>query len=282
MENNFSHCANLVRESDRDRYLATLFAPSDKRDALFALYAFNTEIVRVRDVAREAMAGEIRLQWWREAVEGKRDSEARGHPVAAALRETLKRCAIAPERLGALIDAHQFDLYDEPMATLADLDRYAEQTQSALFGLAADVLGGGGGSIVDLARCSGIAYAVRAVLLDLPRHAAHRQIFVPLTLLDRHGVNPEDMFAGRESEGLRAALGALRRHGLDALAAARASVGVATPQILPAFLPLSTVGPELRRMARRGDRPLQPARLSRLKRQWLIWRAAHDPRRIFG
>ena len=203
------------------------------------------------------------------------------HPAAAALRETMEYYAIAPERLVALIDAHRFDLYDEPIATLADLDRYAEQTQSALFVLAADILGGGGESIVDLTRCSGIAYAVRAVLLDLPRHAAHRQIFVPLALLDRHGVNPEDVFAGRDSEGLRAALGELRQHGLNALAAVRASAAAATPQILPAFLSLATLGADLRRMERRDYRPFQPARLSRLKRQWLIWRAAHDPPRIF-
>ena len=91
MDNDFTRCAALVREADRDRYLAALFAPADKRDALFALYAFNVEIARVRDVAREPMPGEIRLQWWREALEGKRDGEARAHPVAAALRATLAR-----------------------------------------------------------------------------------------------------------------------------------------------------------------------------------------------
>ncbi len=85
--NNFEHCAALVREADRDRYLATLFAPAAQRNALFALYAFNVEITRVRDLAREPMPGEIRLQWWREALTGEREGEAAAHPVAAALRE---------------------------------------------------------------------------------------------------------------------------------------------------------------------------------------------------
>ena len=89
MQTNFEHCAALVREADRDRYLATLFAPAEHRDALFALYAFNVEIARVRDLAREPMPGEIRLQWWREVLSGERDGEAAAHPVAAALRETL-------------------------------------------------------------------------------------------------------------------------------------------------------------------------------------------------
>ena len=70
MPTNFQHCTALVREADRDRYLATLFAPAEHRDALYALYAFNAEIARVRDMAREPMPGEIRLQWWVDVLGG--------------------------------------------------------------------------------------------------------------------------------------------------------------------------------------------------------------------
>ena len=80
----FDHCAALVREADRDRYLATLFAPAERRDALLAFYAFNIEIMRVREVAREPMPGEIRLQWWREVLSGEREGEGAAHPVAGA------------------------------------------------------------------------------------------------------------------------------------------------------------------------------------------------------
>src|ERR1700744_6543982 len=104
MATNYEHCAALVREADRDRYLATLFAPSQHRDALFALYAFNVEIARVRDLAREPVPGEIRLQWWREVLSGERDGEAAAHPVAAALRATLERHRLTVDRLLALID----------------------------------------------------------------------------------------------------------------------------------------------------------------------------------
>ena len=122
-----------MREADRDRYLATLFAPAAHRDALFALYAFNVEIARVRDLAREPMPGEIRLQWWREVLSGERDGEAAAHPVAAALRETLLRYRLSPLPLIALIDARGFDLYDDPMASRANLDDYAAKTRASLF-----------------------------------------------------------------------------------------------------------------------------------------------------
>ncbi len=66
MQDAFAYCAELVRDADRDRFLAALFAPAEQRDALFALYAFNVEVGRVREAAREPLPGEIRLQWWRD------------------------------------------------------------------------------------------------------------------------------------------------------------------------------------------------------------------------
>src|ERR1700704_5284940 len=109
------HCEQLVRAADKDRYLATLFAPADKRHALFALYAFNCEIAGVRDRAREPMPGEIRLQWWRDVLNGERAGEAAANPVAAALTDTLARCGLPVAPLLDLIEAHAFDLYDDPM-----------------------------------------------------------------------------------------------------------------------------------------------------------------------
>ena len=126
MPSNFDHCAALVREADRDRYLATLFAPAEHRAALFALYAFNVEIARVRDLAREPLPGEIRLQWWREALAGEREGEAAANPVAAALRETLVRYGFVAAPLLELIDERAFDLYDEPMLTAGALELYAD------------------------------------------------------------------------------------------------------------------------------------------------------------
>src|SRR5262244_2468858 len=115
MDDHFEYCAALVRASDRDRYLATLFAPAVKRDALFALYAFDAEISRVRDLAREPMPGEIRLQWWREVLLGERGGEAAANPVAAALLQVASRYKLSLDRLAALVEAHRFDIYDEPM-----------------------------------------------------------------------------------------------------------------------------------------------------------------------
>src|SRR5271156_3271915 len=73
----------LVRRHDRDRFQTALFAPAARREALFALYAFNYEIARVRESVREPMLGQIRLQWWREAIDAAYAGAAsRRHEVA--------------------------------------------------------------------------------------------------------------------------------------------------------------------------------------------------------
>jgi phytoene synthase len=278
MATNIEHCAALVRETDRDRYLATLFARAQHRDALLALYAFNIEISRVRDLAREPMPGEIRLQWWREVLGGERDGEAAAHPVAAALRETLARHNISSDRLIALIDARGFDLYDAPMASVTDLEIYGIKTQSALFALAAEFLGGTS-ELTTLD--AGIAYAITGVLHGFARHAARRQLYVPLDVLNRHRVNREEIFAGQASEGLRAALAELRIVARRHLANAQAKLKGAPAEILPALLPAAVVGPALRRMERPGYDPFNFEPAPAWRRQWWLWRAARNPRRIF-
>jgi phytoene synthase len=277
MQDAFAYCAELVRQADRDRFLASLFASAERRDALAALYAFNVEIARVREAAREALPGEIRLQWWRDVLDGERGEEAAANPVAAALLTTIERHGLAAASLSDLIEARRFDLYDEPMASIADLDAYAARTSSALMALAAQILGV---DAADVAEPAGIAYGIAGLLRAFPLHSARRQLYLPAEVLARHGAHEHDIFAGRSSAGLDAALAELRNLARHHLAAAHARLLMLAPRALPAFLPVALVHPSLRRLER-GD-AFAPVELSPWRRQWLIWRAARDPARIAG
>jgi phytoene synthase len=282
MATNFEHCTALVREADRDRYLATLFAPAEHREALFALYSFNVEIARVRDLAREPMPGEIRLQWWREVLSGLRGGEAAANPVAAALLETLARYRLGSERLIALIDARGFDLYDEPMASATDLEIYGIKTQSMLFAMAAEILGSKGAASEMVTLDAGIAYAIAGILHGLTRHASRRQLYVPLDVLNRLRVNREEIFAGQSSAGLLTALADIRALARKHLAAAQSKLKDAPSEILPALLPAALVAPALRRMEKRDYDPFKFEPAPAWRRQWWLWRAARNPRRIFA
>jgi phytoene synthase len=281
MATNFEHCVALVREADRDRYLATLFAPAQHRDALFALYAFNVEISRVRDLAREPMPGEIRLQWWREVLSGLRGGEAAANPVAAALLETLTHYNLGSERMLALIDARDFDLYDEPMATTTDLEIYGIKMQSVLFAMAAEILGSQGAASEMVTLDAGIAYAIAGILRGFARHAARHQLYVPLDVLKRHCVDREEIFGGQTSAGLLTALADMRALARKHLAAAQSKLKDTPAEILPALLPAALVAPALRRMEKPGYDPFRFEPAPNWRRQLWLWRAARNPRRIF-
>jgi phytoene synthase len=278
MQDAFAYCAELVRAADKDRFLAALFAPAERRGALHALYAFNTEVARVREVAREALPGEIRLQWWSDVLHGERIGEASANPVASALLATIDRYELASSKLMDLIEARRFDLYDEPMPELGDLEAYARKTSSALFALAAQILAGTGVDVIT--EPAGLAYAIAGLLRAFPLHAARHQLYVPLELLQRHRVQVGDLFAHRPSAGLNAVLMELRNLARRHLAAAYARLGDLPDAAIPALLPVAPV----RRLLDRLDRSdaFAPGDIALWRRQWLIWRAARNPKRIAG
>jgi phytoene synthase len=276
MHDTYAHCEVLVRAADKDRYLASLFAPAAARQHLHALYAFASEIARVRDAARGPLPGEIRLQWWRDVLEGAGRGEVSANPVAAALLDTVARCALPTTRLIALIDAHGFELYDEAMPSLADLDAYAEHTSGTLFALAAQILGGtDGADAIDAAAApAGIAYAVAQRLRTFPRDLARRQLFVPLDLLAQHGVTREEIEAHQNLVGLRGALAALRDHARAAFARFHAAAPDIPEACAPAFLVTALAPPLLARLDAAAGDPFEFVEVPQWRRQWLLWRAA--------
>jgi phytoene synthase len=270
----YSHCETLVKEGDPDRFWATQFAPADKRPHLFALYAFNFEVARIRDSVREALVGEMRLQWWRDALQGEARGDVRANPVAAALDATIVKFRLPRQALVDLIDARVFDLYDDLLPTLNDLEGYCGETSSSLIRLGAMVLADGADpGAADAAGHAGVAYAVAGLLRAFPWHARRGQVYIPADMLARHGVVRDDIVSGRGGPGLIAALSDLRavaRRHLEQARRLRATVPAAAR---PAFRPLALVEPSLRLMERRGYDPFDAViELAPWRRIWALWR----------
>jgi 15-cis-phytoene synthase len=277
MDENYNYCTALVREADRDRYHAALFAPADRRNGLLALYAFDIEISRIRDLAREPMPGEIRLQWWREVLEGERAGEAAANPVSAALLATLARHGLPPAKLTGLVEAHRFDIYDEPMPTLEALQSYATDTAGAIFDCAVTILEGGeNAAAADAAQAQTIAN----VIAQLPQHAGRRQLFVPLDMVRQYGANPDDAFAMRATSELRTVLAEFRLRARRHLAHIAEMSSNIPEKVWPAFLSLAPMWPWLSAMERTDYQPFDPDELSLWRRQWRIWRASKALGRI--
>jgi phytoene synthase len=282
MQDSSAYCQALVREADKDRFLAALFAPAVHRGALHALYAFNIEITRVRESIHEPLAGEIRLQWWTDALTGEVAGDAQANPVAAALLAAVARYRLPVELLTGLVAARRFDLYDDPMRTLADFNDFARATSSTLIELAARILAEGEMiGLGQLAFHAGLGYAIAGLLQAFPIHAARGQLYLPLEVLERHGVG-QDFAAKPATAQLRDALAELRGCAREHLAQAGRLAGGLQVAGLPALLPVALARPLLDRMERADYDPLAPAELSQWRRQWLLWRAARRPARIFS
>lgn len=279
MQDPFAHCERVVRGGDPDRFFSALFAPAAARRGLFALYAFNLEVARVREHIREPMAGEIRLQWWREALQGSGRGEVSANPVAAALLTTIERHALAREKLIDLVEARSFDLYNDAMPSLDHLDAYARASASIVFDVGAAILSGNDGAAVAMATPAGIAYAVTGLLRAFALHASRGQVFVPDDILTKHGARHDDIVAGRHSPALENALRDLRAHARRHLDIAREFLFALRDASKPAFLPLALVKLYLAQMEARDYDPFRTAiDLPQWRKQWLLWRAARTDR----
>jgi len=170
-----------LRGHDRDRWLAALFAPEPARCDLAAFAAFNWEIARIRETVSEKLLGQIRLQWWREALDGIFAGTPRAHPVAEALARAAARRPLPRAAFERLIDARARDLDDAPFADRNELEAYAEATGAPLLELAVVALGGAGeGAVADVARDIGTAYALAGALIAIPFRSTERRNPVPL------------------------------------------------------------------------------------------------------
>jgi 15-cis-phytoene synthase len=269
-------CAELVRTHDFTRYVSTLFVPAEQRRALLALYAFNVEISRVHEQVSQPLPGEIRLQWWTDMLAGAGHGGIEGNPVAAELMLAIRRWRLPVERLSRLIDEHQFDLYNDPMPTMAALEGYINDTSSALFSLGAVTAAPASEEVEHLARHAGLAQGMMKVMAALPLNASRRQLFVPQQLLGSHGSGIEEVFAGQQTPKLRAALDQLLGEARGHIETAFTLLADVPPQVRPVFLPLAQVHRDLQRMSRADNDPFMPQTTSRFRTLWTLWRASRS------
>ncbi len=243
-----------MRRADPDRYFSALFAPAEKRHALLALYAFNVELSRIGETVHEPMLGEIRLQWWRETMEGARSGQPRRHDVAEAMAQVA--LADLPESLFAkMIDARSFDVARESFTDEAELEAYLRDTSGTLMQLAARVLGGTGQSDEALAK-AGTAFGLVGMARSLAFHARRGKNFIPDALLKRFGVPGERLASAEGHEAIVASAREMAARAVVLHREARGSLNGQEP--LVAMLPAALVPLYAREVARGSWNPDGP------------------------
>ena len=263
----------LVRRHDRDRYQMALFAAGDRREALLALYAFNYEIARIRETVTQSMLGQIRLQWWREVVDAAyAGTPPRQHPVVLPLSGVIREFRLTRGHFDRLIDARETDLADEPPASLAALQDYAEGSSAPLVQLALEVLGAREAMAQAAARQVGIGYALAGLLRAMPFHACNGRSYIPADIAEREGLDAADYEAGRGTPALRCAVREIADIAAAHLHAARERRAAIPRSALAAVLPAIIADRFLARLRRAQYDPFAPALVAPDPLQ--IWRLA--------
>ena len=278
----------LVRAHDLDRYISILLSPAETRADLLTLHAFDAELARIPATVTDPLIGEIRLQWWRDALApllrsalgGTRQrppaGHRTGHPVADDLFEVVDRRRLSAGLLHGMIDARSTELSDAPLADEAQLMAYIAKTDAALLQLTARVLDGNDppasldtGMTDAAGRTIGLVRLARRLLL----HAKGAEILVPSTLwplADRAGNGPPTGLSARQRAAER--LAGMAVADLERVHSRLVDLPRA---IQPAFLPLALAPRYIALLRRAGSDGHAPADINPLIRLWTLWRARH-------
>lgn len=270
----FVQAAATLRALDRDRYAASLIVPPAHRAGVQAVCAFAAEAAAVGARVSEPAPGEIRLQWWADALEGREHGAVARNPVAAALLTTLRSYDLPAGPLLRLLAARRFDLYHDPMPDMDQFEGYAGETASILFQYAAMMLSGGAAEeAAEAAGHLGVGQALAGHLRTFGVNAGRGRLFLPLSVFSAHGVGEVEILTGRDGPALRAALDQLGEIARDHAGKARAAIARLPRTLRPAFAALVLVDRDLYALARRRENPFKavchPAPLRRLAT--LVW-----------
>jgi len=216
LDSDIDYCLQQIRRFDRDRYLTVLAAPSAAAADLAVLYAFNLELALVRDSVSEPMLGQIRFQWWREAIDGIYAGTPRHHAVIQALADLMARRRLSRAHFGRMIDGRERELIDPPPADLAGLESYAADTSGSLLALAAEAVGLEADSVGDLTRAVGVAVALIGTARTTLYLAQRQRRMIPDDVVAASGLSVDALFTLKPQAALAPAIeriaGAARGH----------------------------------------------------------------------
>ncbi|AMC13355.1 phytoene synthase [Liberibacter crescens] len=231
----------ILRDIDRDRYLACLLSPKEVRNNLATIYRFNAELARVRDMVTNPLTGEIRFQFWKNLFQkNSNDIETEHSSFSKEVLEAINKYNLPFQCFLDIIEARIFDLYDAPMNTSQQLELYASRTASNIIQLAVFILNREEvPSLMKAIIHAGIAQSIGGLLLLAGLHRSRGQLYLPLDILVATGLNRETFLLGEDRQRISIAINAFSELGLEHLLKARKNIQNISMPILSAFIPVS-------------------------------------------
>jgi len=258
-----AYCLDLIRRGDRERYLTTLLAPAASRAALVAIYAFKHEVEKTHAVVSEPRLGQIRLQWWRESLDGAFAGNPRRHAVVGPLATAIGACALPRAQFDAIVDTHERDIDPAPFASMEDLAEYCAAVEGSVIALAMAVAPEARvGDARELARSAGIGFGIARLLRRMGPNLRSGPMPIPADVAEAHGIDPAAIRQlAPDDPRLAGAVTVVAVAAAKHLRTARASFRGARGTELPALMHCTIGGGLLARLRRAGYNPFD-ARVS--------------------
>ena len=283
--NSMDYIADLVAAEDRDRYLTAQFAPAAVRGDVLALYAFNSEVAKIRESVSESLLGAMKLQWWRDLVaaiyergpvassdQGLAGTSLKGNPVVEALSGAIVRRGLTRSHFDTLLEARARDLEEEPPTDIMALEAYAEATSASLTWLVLEVLGVRDEASRIAGRHVGVAWALTGVLRAVLYHARVNRFLLPADLMVKAAVEVHDLKERRNAERVAGVIAEIAVVAGAHIDKARALRGQVNRRALPALLPAVLADSYLKALSRQKFDVFDPRHsLQRPAVARLIW-----------
>ncbi|PPQ69609.1 hypothetical protein CVT24_001365 [Panaeolus cyanescens] len=272
-----AYCRDYIRKHDYDSYLISHFYPKHVQPGYFAIKAFSVELASVADTVSNSVIGQMRMQFWRDAIKGINDGRPPKHPVALALFDASKKWKLSSYHLKRIVDARDAELQSPSYLTVDSLTSHAESTSSTVLYLLLQLLSLHSSDLSHAASHLGTAQTFSTLLRALPYHAKKGEMVIPAELTAKHGVNQEEVFRyGPEAPGIESAVFDFATVGHDHLLTARdmiskmqGSNGKVPKEAMPVFLSGVPVSNYLKRLEHVGFNAFDPK--LQVRDGWLPW-----------
>lgn len=253
------HVANALKALDPDRYYASLVLPTEKRTAIQSLLTMSAEVAAVRERVSEPAPGEIRIQWWVDAIAGEGHGNVRQNPLAASVLEAIDTYSLPTGPLLRLFAARRFDLYQDPMPDVGTFEGYAGETHSVLFQYASIILNDGDAvEHGDAAGHLGVAQAYLGHLSAFGFNASRSQIFLPMDIFAAHGVSDAEIFMGKPTPQIIAAHAQIVELAQEHLNKAKYEISKLPKKLRPAFAYISLLNARVQAHRQNQKTPFAP------------------------
>lgn len=269
------HILNLVRDGDRARYVSALLAPSEIRDRLLTLYAYDLEISAIPDRVVEPLAGEIRLQWWRDVFDRSDQGSISGNPVADGVVKLLRETDVSKSALMDVLDTQSHLFHENPVPDRNALERFFDARYGAIMLTACKLLSPEVTVDDCLIPSAARAAGYTALVTDFGKQASKQRLLVPSRFLDKHNVDLVAVYRGESSGSVVSMLDEFREIARQSLSEVGALIRKTDTCFVPAFAHLTTLSRVLDVSESAKQKPFTPLRdMNPFLLQWRIWRFA--------